>query len=98
MGEHIGAWSIGQRTMSLAAQRRWAPASTRALANPKRPVLPPGLLVLGRAQQTCLWIPGELWVGPVDRGLAGRVDDPGDVSRAAEHEFDLPGEKLRRLV
>src|SRR5690348_8253399 len=71
----------------------------RARLQPRAPVRPPRTLVLLRDRPPLVRGRRVRWGGaPRALGLARRVDDAGDVPRAAEPELHVAAEELGRAI
>src|SRR5918997_7051848 len=87
---------VAQRPVALAAELpARAALLARALAEPGRPVVPPGARRLARAAQPRLGLLGQLVVDAVARLLvARRIDQGGDVTARGEHEARRRAEQV----
>src|SRR5450631_3514696 len=96
---HVAAGRSLDRRMARTAElfgRRHLGAGPRR--DPAGPVLPPGAGMQLGVVLPLLRIGGAGLVGPVFGFRSWRVDDPRDVSRAAQHEPAISAEQLSGLV
>src|SRR3954464_8795524 len=91
-------WRIVYRRVTVVAQRGMFGQAPRMVTDPRRPVVPPGLLVLGGAGQPGVGVGRELVVGPELRLRVRWIDDARDVTRRRQHEPAVALEQLGGLV